>query len=327
MNGGFLYPTDLFSLMVAAFFALCSFLNAGKLTVRVAGLTLDREILCGLVFLLLIPGLLLLFRLTNRSVSRPVRFVRLFYPQLLHILYFQECIILSQLFFAGAALDAIFARTDYLLFGFQPSIRFHLALSFQPLVTELFFFGYFSHFGLITIGWWVLYFKGRIQEAAEALTLVIAAGYLLCLFYVFFPVQGPKYFFPELHSLWYGHFKGYLFTFLLQNMFNSMNLAGAAFPSTHVAVSLQALFLNRRLNPRLFPVFLPLTALLALSTIFLYAHYFVDVLGGWLAGALFYFLLPKAIRLLQPALARMEAALARGCGLQRLADLEALKAR
>jgi membrane-associated phospholipid phosphatase len=278
-----LLPLDRLVLGLNAFFALCSFLQAGKSPFTAFGMALDREALMGTAFLVALPAELLLVRLLTPRKNSFAAFARLFYPQALMPLWFSESIILSQLFFGGASLDRYFARLDQLVFGFQPAIEFHRALG-GPFAAELFFFAYFFYYVLIVGGPWISFFRGKRDRAARSLFVILASFGLLFVWYVFFPVQGPKYFFPELKAVWYSDFKGYLFTSLMKGIFGSMNLGGSAFPSSHVAISLIALLLNARENPKVLPVAIPMTALLFFSTVYIYAHYAVDVLGGIVAG-------------------------------------------
>ncbi|MBN1836679.1 MAG: hypothetical protein JW820_12565, partial [Spirochaetales bacterium] len=55
------------------------------------------------------------------------------------------------------------------------------------------------------------------------------------------------------------------------------------------------------------PIYLPLTILLLLSTIYLYAHYFVDIPAGVIAGVVLYFAVPRLIPAAASAAARIGA--------------------
>lgn len=316
-----LYPTDVFSIALALVFAVLSFLNLGKVDEVLLGLTVDRELLYGTIFLIVSLMLPFLFRLVNPLEHRVVQFLRLFYPQALYLLFYHEAIALSQLFYGGRSLDAVFARGDMFIFGFQPSIRFHQVFGNVAIINELFFFGYFSFFSLMTVGWWIRYATGDISAAVRALSIVTLSFYTLYLFYAFFPVEGPKYYFVSLHREWYGHFKGYLFTPLLQYLFDNVNLAGAAFPSSHVVISTISLLLNRRYNRRLAAFFLPLTVLLYFSTVYLFAHYAVDIIGGLIVAGIFWWTVPNLLDALQTGLERCDSAFARVFRLPPIAGL------
>jgi membrane-associated phospholipid phosphatase len=292
-NGAVLFPIEILAFALNILFALCCLANVGKLRVEVLGVRLDRELLMGLVFLALTPLMLLFARHLNPCSRMFPRLLRLCYIQALYYLYFSESIWLSQLWYGGASLDAFFAGLDQALFGLQPAVEFSRSLQACPPVNELFFFSYFFFYALATTGIWVLFFRRRFQEAERVLFTVSAAFFILYAWFIFFPVKGPKYYLPELRSVWYGGFRGYLFTGFMKGVFRRMNLAGAAFPSSHVAVALVALLLNWKHNRFLTPLYLPFTLLLCASTVYLYAHYLVDVAAGLLAGLGLYYLVPR----------------------------------
>lgn len=66
----------------------------------------------------------------------------------------------------------------------------------------------------------------------------------------------------------------------------------AAFPSSHVGVTtiLMILAWDSR-NRRMFYCILPLYILLCLSTVYIYAHYAIDVFAGWVSAVAIYALL------------------------------------
>jgi membrane-associated phospholipid phosphatase len=202
--------------------------------------------------------------------------------------------------YGGASLDPFFARLEERIFGMQPAVEFAEALGYAPGLTELFFFGYFFYYLLITSGFWLMFLRGRQDRAARCVFIVSTSFAVLYVWYVFFPVHGPKYFIDILHARYYAEFDGFLFTSIMTGVLPNMNLAGAAFPSSHVAIALVALFLNKRYAPRLAAVYAPMTLLLMVSTVYIYAHYAVDVLAGVLVGPLLYVLVrrfyPAAVR-------------------------------
>jgi membrane-associated phospholipid phosphatase len=66
----------------------------------------------------------------------------------------------------------------------------------------------------------------------------------------------------------------------------------AAFPSSHVGVTtlLMMLALRTRSRRLLFSI-LPFYVLMCFSTVYIYAHYAIDVLAGLVTGVAFYYLL------------------------------------
>ena len=299
------YPLELLVFALNLVFGACSLANLGKLSMDLFGWTVDRELVMGIVFLLLTPLILLGIRLVNPLRGALPQFLRLAYVQGLYALYFTESIWLSQLMFDGASLDVVFARLDYLIFGFQPAIEFSRHFEKYPIVNEMFFFSYFFYYALVSTGVWFLFARRRYTEAVRMLFIISASFFILYVWFIFFPVRGPKYYFVELYETWYSNFKGFLFTRLMRGLFNNTNLGGAAFPSSHVALALISIGLNWKYNRFVVPIYLPLTVLLFVSTIYLYAHYFVDIPAGLVAGIVLWLTVP---RLIAPAARIMERA-------------------
>ncbi len=219
-------------------------------------------------------------RFPHGRAPRVMRFVRTFYVHAFYGPYFAEVILLSQAVWGPLSLDGLLAGLEEAVFGFQPALAFSEALSHLPWVNELLFFGYFSYYLILTTGFWIMFLRGWDEAARRAVFITITAFALLYVWYVFFPVQGPKYFFESLNRSWYGEFEGYLFVPLMRAVFDRMTLAGAAFPSSHVAIGLIAIVLLRPHLPRLFRLYLALFVLLCVSTVYIYAHYALDVVAG-----------------------------------------------
>ena len=219
-------------------------------------------------------------RFPHGRAARVMRFVRAFYVHGFYGPYFADVILLSQAVWGPLSLDWLFAGIEKAVFGFQPALAFSRAFSHLPWVNELFFIGYFSYYLILTTGFWIMFLHGQDEAARRAVFITITAFALLYVWYVFFPVQGPKYFFESLNTSWYGEFEGYVFVPLMRAIFNRMTLAGAAFPSSHVAIGLIAVLLLRPHLPRLFRLYLAIFVLLCVSTVYIYAHYVVDVVAG-----------------------------------------------
>ena len=63
----------------------------------------------------------------------------------------------------------------------------------------------------------------------------------------------------------------------------------AAFPSSHVGITTILMFLAWRLrNKWLFWGMMPLYALMCFATVYIQAHYVVDVIGGWVSAVAIY---------------------------------------
>ncbi len=287
-----IYPIDLLIFTLNIIFSIFSLLNIGKLYIKIGGINFDRQLLVGFFFLFVNVLIFYWIKFSNPIKNRFLQFFRLFYGQIFYAIYFPECITLSQLFFNDKSFDSFFAYLDFLIFHYQPAVEFSKPFISNKYINELFFFSYFIYYLLITAGWWLLYIRKKEKLAHYCFFVLTFSFGFLYIWYTFFPVKGPKFYIESLRTIWYSDFQGYYFTELMKKIFNSTNLGGAAFPSSHVAISLIALLLNRTYNKYLMPIIFPLTITLMLSTVYLYAHYFIDVVGGIFAAILLYTYVP-----------------------------------
>ncbi len=276
-------PQDFIIAFLALVFALASFLFPD--TGRSLFDGIPRGDLMGLVFLA-VAALALLAPFVGEGAPAIVRFLRTFYPQALMPLFFQEAILLSVEIFRGRTFDAQIASIDYAIFGFQPSRWFHHALDSIPTVNELMFASYFLYYIIFTVTPWLPFFAGRREEARHRIFVLSSMMAIIFIWYLFFRVEGPKYWFEDLRREAYGEFTGGFFVHFFQGIFRSTPLYGAAFPSTHVAFTLLMVIFAARLDRRLLWVYIPGLVLVGCATVYLYAHYFADVLGGIAVTAL-----------------------------------------
>lgn len=206
-------------------------------------------------------------------------------------------------------LDPVFAGWDQWLFGCQPSLLFCQYLP-SHLFSELMDMGYAAYFPMIAVVT-LFYFGWRYEQFGRASFIILASFFIYYLIYIAVPVTGPQYYyqavgidtiargvFPGVGDYFATHQEalaspGYADGFFYKMVANA-HAAGerptAAFPSSHVGVSTILMFLAWASRSRkLVFVLLPFYVLLCLSTVYIYAHYAVDVLGGWVSAALLYF--------------------------------------
>lgn len=208
-------------------------------------------------------------------------------------------------------LDHVFAQWEQDLFGCQPALLFCKAMPW-PVVSELMSMGYAAYYPMIAVVVFY-YFFCRYKEYERAAFVVLASFFIYYLIYIVLPVTGPTFYyeavgignieqgiFPDVKD----HFNyiqdclatpGYSDGVFYQ-MVESAKAAGerptAAFPSSHVGISTVLMLLAWRTgNRRFFYILMPLYVLLCLSTVYIQAHYAIDVLAGWVTGVAFYFAL------------------------------------
>jgi membrane-associated phospholipid phosphatase len=273
-------PQDLVIAIASLVFAIASFAFPNASAMSVLGAQVPRGYVMGALFTLFAAAALLAGLLPPSTDAKIVSFFRLFYPQAFLISFFTESILLSSQVFGGRSHDAAFAAFDQWLFGFQPAREFHKVFESSAFVNELMYGSYFIYFVLLIATPWVTWLLGRREEAKRLLFISAIAMMTLSTFYIFFRVQGPKYYFEDLHGAWYDTVKGGIFVSFFQRLFSTAVLSGAAFPSTHVAMTAVTAYVAYRTDRRLLPFYLIASAFILSSTVYIYAHYFADILGG-----------------------------------------------
>ena len=202
--------------------------------------------------------------------------------------------------------DHIFAAADQVIFGCQPSIILSQVLG-GIFWKELFNMGYFSYYIMIfAVVLWAAFRKSEMFDRTACVVLFSFMAYYTI--YLFLQSAGPQFYFQHIGmdnvqagifpnaGDWFqthselvhdGGTKGGLFTSLVEIAQQSEKPI-AAFPSSHVGLSTIIIVLAWKLSHRLFAVFLPFYCILCISTVYIGAHYAIDVLGGWVSAAAIY---------------------------------------
>jgi membrane-associated phospholipid phosphatase len=201
-------------------------------------------------------------------------------PLLLVPALYLELAILNRAVHDGHYFDAIVQAWEQTIFGTQPSIALSDRLPFLPL-SEVLHTAYISYYAIIYVPPLLLWFAGRHEEFRRGVFTLMLAFFAHYVFFIYFPVQGPRYLFPAPDGVIAG---GPVYGFA-HRVLEAGSARGAAFPSSHVGVAVaQALFMTRAIPP-LAPVVAILAAGLALGAVYGTFHYAIDVLAGFALGA------------------------------------------
>lgn len=208
-------------------------------------------------------------------------------------------------------LDHIFATWEQQSFECQPALLFSQYLS-HPIFSELMDLGYFAYFPMIALVT-LYYFLARYKDFGRATFVILASFFVYYVIYIFVPVTGPQYYyaaigvdnaaagvFPNIGNYFStlreplpspGYQDG-LFYQLVMDAHHAGERPTAAFPSSHVGISTILIILAwSARSKRLFFTLLPFYVLLCFSTVYIQAHYVVDVFGGLVTACAFYFAL------------------------------------
>ncbi len=208
---------------------------------------------------------------------RVARFLADWYPLLLVPAFYFDLQILNVAVHGGRYFDDIVQGWDAALFGGQPSRDFAARFPVLPF-SEAMHFSYLAYYAIIYVPPILLYASGRriaFRELVLAVMLTFVAHYL---FFIFFPVQGPRYLFAAPTG---GIERGPIYR-ATHWLLGNASSRGTAFPSSHVGVATAISLTLLRYAPRIGAVTAVMTVMLALGTIYGGFHYATD---AWVGAA------------------------------------------
>ena len=207
-------------------------------------------------------------------------------------------------------LDHVLATWEQQIFGFQPALIFARTFS-SPIISELMDCGYVSYFPMIaTII--LFYFFRRYDEFQRTVFVILASFFTYYVIFDLVPVVGPTFYykaiglhnaaqgvFPNVHNYFNlhqdclpspGYVQGFFYD-LVEDAKAAGERPTAAFPSSHVGVAtICMLFACQAKNRTLLLSLLPFYVFLCMATVYIQAHYAIDVVAGFITGVAFYFI-------------------------------------
>ena len=205
-------------------------------------------------------------------------------------------------------LDHHFAALEQTLFGCQHALTFAQQWD-HPVWSELMHLGYASYYpmiGVVTL----YYFFRCYQDFNRASFVILASFFIYYVIFIALPVTGPQYYylaagtdniaqgiFPDVGSYFNQHqealhmpgWEDGFFYHIVAGAHQAGERPTAAFPSSHVGVTTILMLLSwYSRSRRLFYSLLPLFLLMCLATVYIQAHYVIDVIAGWITGLLFF---------------------------------------
>lgn len=210
--------------------------------------------------------------------------------------------------------DYILAQIDQKIFGFQPAYLFSIKYP-QEIISELMNLGYFSLYLMIVLP--AFYFAFYNKPVFYAFTFILLSSFFIYyLIFIFFPAAGPQFYYAVIgtNNVVAGNFPDIGLYFSKHTItplegksgfFDTLvNLAqcvgerpSAAFPSSHVGVStIVMILLFKNKQKSIFYLSMPFYILLVLSTVYIRAHYAVDVFAGFITAFFVYIIGTKLYR-------------------------------
>jgi membrane-associated phospholipid phosphatase len=198
------------------------------------------------------------------------------------IYWYPETYYIDSFFFPN--LDGFFMNADEVLFGGQPSLAFCQAMPWTWF-NELMNFAYLSFYFIIILTVWVSY-KTKSAKGAKTTFVLLFSFFVYYLLFIIFPVMGPQFYFPEPDNC-----TPYTWPFraVMRFLQDCGEKPTGAFPSSHVGITVICMVLLYVQKIRkLFWALLPLALLLIVSTVYIKAHYLIDVVAGLLTVPFLY---------------------------------------
>lgn len=204
-------------------------------------------------------------------------------------------------------LDSFFASAEQFLFGCQPAVEFSKLFP-SIWFSEPFNMGYFAYYPMIAVVA-IYYFVFRFDLFEKASFVIVTSFFIYYLIYIFVPVAGPQFYFPAIgmdnvatqNFLAIGdyfndnaillpgpNFEQGLFFDLVEASQEVGERPTAAFPSSHVGISTILMIMAWRVNKKLCYGLTPFYILLCCATVYIQAHYLIDVLAGWCSAVCIY---------------------------------------
>ena len=232
------------------------------------------------IFLFIFLFALLTRNLIRKDYNLLIQFIILYAA--LSLLY-KETATINRLYYP--VLDPMLTRWDELIFGFQPSLEFSKAIHYA-LFSELMFMSYFSYY-LMPLAVLLLTFSYIPSKTDEFGFIFITSFLIYYLIFVFFPAVGPQFYFPYPENQIEA--KG-IFGHIIKIIQENGEAPTAAFPSSHVGIAtILSIWLAKNLKKYL-KFFIPIVILLILATVYIKAHFAVDVFTGLLTAPLVYWI-------------------------------------
>jgi len=268
------YPTDLITFAYILVTGIYIVISAMKLQ------DISAHISARIGFVLFIS---LVIYLDHVTPNRVVRFFRHFYPLALLGYFYPETDYLNNVIFPN--LDPFVANLEVTVFGGHPSIWFSEYFPWKWF-NDLMNLGYLSYYFLIFIVCYTVY-KKSYQHFSFVLFVVVMSFYIYYVIFIIFPVAGPQYsLLPPDNQLP----DAYVFREIIKWVHSFGERPTAAFPSSHVGIMCILLYLSGKFAPRLIKWIIPFGVILVLSTVYIKAHYVIDVIAGFLSVPTLYWI-------------------------------------
>jgi membrane-associated phospholipid phosphatase len=213
--------------------------------------------------------------------NKVLLFLRNLYPLLFLGFFYPETSCMKNIIFE-TNLDKYFFDAEQSLWNCQPSVEFSKTLN-QGWFNELMNMCYFSYYIIIGLACIVLYFNNTTQSQ-KSIFIVILSFYMYYLIFAVLPVVGPQYYISDSTvEITPPHFFGKLMHWIITDI----EQPTGAFPSSHVGIAVIIAYITYHHLRKLFFIILPFVLGICFATVYIKAHYLVDVIAGIISAPMF----------------------------------------
>ena len=245
-----------------------------------------------IIRLIIIVLIFLLAHLYQKFPNKLISFFRFLYPMLFLGFFYTETSYMKNIIFEKN-FDALFCDIESGLWGCQPSIEFEKTMP-HAWFNELMNLFYFSYYLITIVVCFIIYFKNR-EHSFKSVFVVIFSFYLYYIIFAIFPVAGPQFHLGNSEAEPH-YFFGKIMHYILMNVEEPTG----AFPSSHVGIALILSYQAFLHQKKLFYFSLPFVIGICFATVYLRAHYLVDVVTAFISVPVFIFIGNLVYEKLQP---------------------------
>jgi membrane-associated phospholipid phosphatase len=222
-------------------------------------------------------ALSLIFCISYANQKYPNKFISFFknlYPVFFLSFFYTETGYLKNIVFPDN-FDIYFVRAEQWLWSMQPSLEFARLMP-QEWFNEFMNVCYFSYYALISAICIIIYFDKK-PHSDRSIFIIIFSFYLYYVFYALVPVEGPQFYFNTLYT---DADPPYFFGKVMRYILTNLERPTGAFPSSHVGIALIISIILFKDAKKYFYYSLLFLFGICFATIYLKAHYIVDVFGA-----------------------------------------------
>ncbi|MFV1987608.1 MAG: phosphatase PAP2 family protein [Gemmatimonadota bacterium] len=220
-------------------------------------------------------------------------FLRVAYPVLAMPAMYAELATLNR-FLTSGYYDQMVIGWDEAIFGGQPSMVLSEVLPWVPF-SEVVHLGYMSYYLILPAALLGAYLASGREGIHRTAFTMMAAFYTCYMFFILFPVSGPRY---EFEPIGGAIAEGWFYQ-TVHEILEGGSSRGTAFPSSHVAATLGAMIGVAREDMRWFWAMVAPGALLMFGTVYGRFHYGIDAIAGFAVGLAVSLAVPRVFEALR----------------------------